>query len=218
MNCGAGYGVFVWGLICVLAGFMSACAATKATVIPAVFEAGHVYATPGLTDGRRMRLLADMGGGGGEGLILLPDTAARRLGLPFVRCAGPGFSLMVVKTLPFQPGAGLPSAQGPRVCPAEAKTIDATAVGNTMDGIAGAGYLSHFIWTLDYPAQRLRAEADDWRPDARMSRIPLMFAHDTQSERVNDFPGVVVTIDGEALPLLFDTGATAFPTAAGLAA
>ncbi|MCG4261412.1 hypothetical protein K6W36_12635 [Acetobacter senegalensis] len=193
-------------------------AQTKEVLVPTVFEAGHFYTTPTARTGYTPRLIVDTGGAGFGGLYAIRRDIVSRLGGTVTTCKQPDFKVDIVGGISFRTGAGLPSVTQPRPCGADAVILDADAGVKAADGMLGAGYLSHFIWTFDYPAKKLLIEPQDWHPDPHAVRVPLSFVHNQNGERGSDFPAVALMIDGEPVPLLFDTGATAFPTPAGLTA
>ncbi len=191
-------------------------AGTNGRVIPTTFEAGHFYATPKTTKGQTIRLLVDTGGGGMGTLYLMKSSVLQRLGARTITCSLPGLSFDGARMPAFSTATRLPVPAAPEACGVSATaTNDLPDLG--YDGVLGAAYLSHFIWTFDYPAQRLSVESLSWRPDARATRIPLLFAQNSAGQWLSDFPGVVLTVDGEPITLLFDTGATALPTQSGAA-
>ena len=86
------------------------------------------------------------------------------------------------------------------------------------DGILGAGYMPHFVWTFDYPAKILRIESDDWKPAAEAHPAKLGFQRNDRGGMASGMPRITLTIDGQPLDMLLDTGATAFPTQKGIQA
>ena len=192
-------------------------AAPEGRVIRTAFEAGHFYAAPLSSGGQTARFIVDTGGGGIGGLYTLKSSAVQRLAVHTLQCKMPGFTFDTVRTFPFSNETALPVPSISRPCGAVAMVLnDPHDLG--YDGILGAAYLSSFIWTFDYPEQRLILEPPTWQPDGLAKHVPLLFIHNSAGERASDFPAIILKIDGESLPLLLDTGATAMPTSAGQAA
>jgi hypothetical protein len=180
--------------------------------IPTEYEAGHFFAKLTSFEGKSLRLIVDSGGGGGSGLFLVDPKAASRLGLTIRQCEA--FDQPTpVADLPANRWTGLPTAPG-RACDANALLVEGPGVG-ADDGNLGAGFLSHFIWTFDYPGQALWVESPDWRPGADLRRIPMFFPRDASGGKASGLPRVQLEIAGESLDFLLDTGATAHPTRAG---
>ena len=92
-----------------LAAGPAAPATSTAQVLPTVYEAGHFYAVPETTDGQRLRLLVDTGGGGTAGLYWITTQAATRLGLKTRACKRGNSSVNVADLPRYRPGQGLPS-------------------------------------------------------------------------------------------------------------
>jgi len=196
-----------------LAAGPAAPATSTAQVLPTVYEAGHFYAVPETTDGQRLRLLVDTGGGGTAGLYWITTQAATRLGLKTRACKRGNSSVNVADLPRYRPGQGLPSPfSGP--CGKTLLVLKVTDEG--IDGLLGGTYLSTGrVWTFDYPAHRLLLEGHGWRPAASMHPTTLGFQRNAKGQLTTGFPRITIRVDGKPLDMLLDTGATAHPTAAG---
>ncbi|MET0255560.1 MAG: hypothetical protein ABWZ54_03365 [Luteibacter sp.] len=191
-----------------VAAFGSVAGAHAATVVPTVYEAGHFFATPVTASGQALKLLVDTGGGGRS--LVVYGEAGRRKGLAESSCAGEkAFALPA-----FAPGKTLPASN--RGC-GMAGDVDWPAAA-MEDGMVGAWYLSGFTVTFDYPGRRLTFEDAKWRPAASAHSLALGLPINAKGELGSPFPRITLTIDGEPLDVLLDTGATAHPTEAGLKA
>ncbi|MGC1548769.1 MAG: hypothetical protein WA777_09575 [Rhodanobacter sp.] len=186
-------------------------APTTAQVLPTRFEAGHFYAVPETTDGNILRLLVDTGGGGDGGMYWVSGTLAQQLHLKTSTCKMDGNDMPVGSLPKYKPGKGLP-APLPGPC-GEALLINSKAVGNT--GQLGADYLSGRVWTFNYPGQQLVLEAASWHADPAAHSSTLGFPRNKQGQLEGAFPRITIRVDGQALDMLLDTGATAHPTIAG---
>lgn len=189
--------------------FLLATAAATAQVVPTDYEAGHFYATPRTTAGQSLRLLVDTGGGGAAGMYWITATAANRLHLVARPCKADA-SIEVAPAPTFAPGRSLPPPVGP--C---GRSVMVSKLPYGMDGQLGAAYLGTRTWTFDYPAHRLVAEADGWKPAAKAHAAPLGFRRNAGPGIDLYFARIVARIDGQPIDFLLDTGATAHPTAAG---
>jgi hypothetical protein len=181
-------------------------AARAATVIPTVYEAGHFFATPTTRDGRQLRLLVDTGGGGVN--YWITEDAAASLKLKPVVCEGHRF----VEPPVYRSNASLPR---PTAHCGAMFVLDGPEGEQVkgMDGMIGSSYLPQHTWTFDYPARTLSIEDSTWKPPASAHVTPLGLPPSDQK-----FPRISIIVDGESIDLLLDTGATAHPTAAGVAA
>lgn len=182
-------------------------------LMPTSYEAGHFFVNVQVKGDRNIRLLVDTGGPGGTGLYLLSSDAIKRLGLPLVKCDWNGMTSLVKPFQTSKKGA-LPTVPG---TPCKAVALIGNQYQPTAgeDGILGAGYLPHFIWTFDYPARQLWLEPANWKPSPAMRRAELRFLDNAKGKKGSGFARITVTVDGKPLPLLLDTGATAEPTFAG---
>lgn len=76
------------------------------------------------------------------------------------------------------------------------------------DGFLGGRWFADGIWDFDYRAGTLtRREAAT--PSPGSTAVPLGFQVDAEGRRTTHFPSLDIEVDGEVLPVLFDTGATA---------
>ncbi|MEW9573763.1 hypothetical protein ABQJ54_18565 [Rhodanobacter sp. Si-c] len=195
----------VMGLLAaVLASAPASIAPATAQLLPTVYEAGHFYAVPETMDGQKLKLVVDTGGSGGGGMYVLLASTAKRLHLSTKPCPDGGGE---VATLPrFKTGQSLP----PLIAPACGQ---AAWVG-PFDTL-GAGYLPRRTWTFDYPNHRLRMEGSDWHPAPDAHKAPLGFPHKADGSLGDGLAAIEIKVDGQTIPLLLDTGATARPTVAG---
>lgn len=186
-------------------------AASAGTVVPTSFEAGHFYYTPTLANGQTLRLLVDSGGGGPTWWIY-PSVAAP-LALKPKAC---GTGVKVYEPPAFAPGKGvLTSTQrcgGVWILEGEKEEP-----GRTWDGLVGNQYLSTNAWTFDYPGHTLTREDSHWKPAKGSHVITPGYPRDQNGHYKIAFGRIPITVDGESIDLLLDTGATARPTPAGKA-
>ena len=189
---------------------------TQPQALPVIYDEGRFYVRPVTADGVALKLFTDTGGG----LFILRD-AAERLRLPLTNVATAGEEAFYLTALPaFNPMASIPlplSREGrlPVYAP-PSNEREGLAVG---DGMLGQEWFAGRVWTFDYPARKLWLRAPGDLPKHKpQQRIPLGFKTDEAGKRVLNFPRLQVTIDGEQLDLLFDTGATTRLSPAALAA
>ncbi|PTR24658.1 hypothetical protein C8J98_11240 [Luteibacter sp. OK325] len=186
--------------------------AQAATVVPTVYEAGHFFATPTLANGQVLRLLVDTGGGGIN--YWLQESTAARLGLQKVSC--PELADAPLVTAPeYQPDKGLPKPK--TYCGAISALVPEDGIDTTMDGMVGSSYLPDHIWTFDYPRRTLSIEAPSWMPPNNAHALHMNLPATRKGQVRQSFPRIKVTVAGEDVDMLLDTGATARPTREGLA-
>lgn len=188
----------------------------SAITLPTVYEAGHFYAVPRTADGKTLRLLIDTGGGGGIGMYWITRPAADRLGLKVRICKAEGEEITVAPVPTFVADRQVPGPVPSRSPCGQVLTVNGDSY-QDGDGQLGAGYLPGRVWTFDYPGRRVVAEGSTWQPHAEAHRTPLGFLRE-KGVPVSGFPRITVQVEGEAIDLLFDTGATSHPTALGKAA
>jgi len=191
----------------------------KPIALPSQLVEDRFFVSPVSSDGQKLELFTDTGGG----LFLMEETAQRlKLAMEELPSEESKTGKFTVVRLPgFQPGAGIPPVTGgegmiPVAPAAKASRPPKELMG---DGMLGQSWFAERVWTFDYPGGRLwwRAPGDVPGVDAS-HRVSLGFPVNRQGGRAANFPRIQVTVDGETLDLLFDTGATVLLTDAALQA
>ncbi|KAA2284710.1 hypothetical protein [Arenimonas fontis] len=172
--------------------------------LPARFEADQVWLVPRL-DGRELRLFTDTGGGWNA----IGREIAEAAGWPIeVVDTGQG-ELAVVPFPAFDEGHGIPAPPAHFMQGRLALAEPARLFGG--DGFLGGRWFADGIWDFDYPAGTL-TRRDAAVPPAGSHAVPLGFQVDAAGRRTTHFPSMDIVVDGETLPVLLDTGATAHLT------
>lgn len=196
--------------------------------LPARFENGRIFATPEARDGQTLKLWVDTGGGGANGMYILTAGTVQRLHLDshVLRKDGKpveedGMTIKLAELPAFKPGAGVPKPHGGHPMALVIPSFDLPGEPPShVDGMLGAAYLVafHRAWTFDYPDQRLILESSDWRHPANAHGTALGFPKDAHGHYTAGFARIGIRVDGQPLDMLLDTGATGFPTPAGVKA
>lgn len=76
------------------------------------------------------------------------------------------------------------------------------------DGFLGGRWFADSVWEFDYGAGTLHRLVDFVPSGVCGEPVPLGFQTNAAGERTMHFPSIDVMIDGEVLPMLFDSGAT----------
>lgn len=91
----------------------------------------------------------------------------------------------------------------------QAKRLRRAYLGDSYWGVLGHDWFSDRIWTLDYPAKKLSLCAPDKIPSVSSEHtVPLGFRLGPRRERRNHLPRITITIGGEPVEMLLNTGAT----------
>lgn len=193
-------------------GQVNTSAATTDVVMPTTYESGHFYATPVLDNGKAMRMLLDTGGGPQPGYWINQIQADAMSLTADDSCEMDGQTFALAHPR-FRPGEGMPVFPGPChgviILPADA--------GTEASGQLVPFYFSHGVWTYDYPGRKVTLRANGSLPPGNAHKTRLGFRV-SPSGFVFGWPRIVLTVDGQALDMLLDTGATAHPTPEGLKA
>jgi hypothetical protein len=182
--------------------------------IAATFDADRVAVDMPAPDGRRpLHLFTDSGGGS----LILSKEAAARLGLKLNPVTDPeslaelGHGTAAARATPFMKRRwpGLPAQAELLVVPDFQSLL---AWPSRDDGMLGQSWFGGHSWTWDYPGRRLTLRPPHWRPAAAATPLAVSFKTGADGRRVSNFPRMTIRVDGEELPMLFDTGATTFLT------
>jgi hypothetical protein len=171
--------------------------------VPAEFVLDQVWLTPKV-QGQTLRFFTDTGGG----FNAISQAAAERLGLATETVDADGRPMKLAPFPAFDAGHGLPAApkyfmQG------RLAVVDAGMFPVKGDGFLGGRWFADGIWSFDYAAGRLERLDGYAAPEATGKPVPLGFQSNAAGQRTMHFPSMDIPVDGEVLPVLLDTGATA---------
>ncbi len=171
--------------------------------IPVEVVENRFFAVPITPAGDHLRFYTDTGGG-----LFVFGSLVRRLGLPTETSAVDGEKAELARLPAFRREASIPGPLGGDgkipVMPASREPKAAAP----WDGMLGQAWFSGRVWTWDYPGRRLLWRKDGSLPGVEPThRAPLGFKRNGSGKRETDFARIAVTIDGQALDLLLDTGA-----------
>jgi hypothetical protein len=185
-----------WTALGVIVAHLASCAPPAVEfpgqILPARFEGDRVFLdlqVPGTTE--PLTLYTDTGGG-----LFVLGQAADRFGI--VDSAGVLLSRLTQSDFPDP--RGIPGGIVPVFRPAGVHGVES-------DGMLGQAWFADRVWTLDYLTQRLLLHRASPPAELPGSRVPVWFRTDSTGARVLSFPRVQITVDGEVLDLLLDTGA-----------
>jgi hypothetical protein len=177
--------------------------------LPAEFIADRIFVHPVMADGRRLSFYTDSGGG----KQFMYADSVKRLGLATEQ-AEVGTEKATLTPIPaWREGAGIPAPLAIHqpdalrtkyfVFPSEGHS-DVGA----EDGFLGHGWFGGRVWTFDYPSKQLLLRADGDVPQHTPDQeVPLHFPLGNDGYPLVHFARMTIEVDGEALDLLFDTGA-----------
>ncbi len=152
-----------------------------------------------LLDGRVLRFYTDSGGG---------FNAIKRSVALDIRAESVAADVETVDFPEFVDSASIPA--NPVFRNGQLQVVDEDMLGRDYDGFLGGRWFANRVWEFDYSNERLTLY--DELPDdltERMTRLPLGFQVDDNGIRTMHFPSMPISIDGEEVHVLFDTGARA---------
>jgi|SRR5450631_2461598 len=176
--------------------------------IPSRFTANQVYVRLQTLDGKPLELYTDSGGGS----LILGKVAAERLQLALVPIQEADV-LAELGASARETEAPLLRPEVPRL-PTRAFVIDSPrqmpAFPEQADGVVGAAWFADGIWTWDYPMRHLYKENPGWRAALDARKTDLGFQIDSHGKRTTNFARISISVAGEQLQMLLDTGAETY--------
>lgn len=183
--------------------------ATKTQELSTHIVANRVFVDATTESGNHLVFYTDSGGG----TNMLCREAAERNGLKVKPINDPdterelGKNTGITKFPAFKAGHGLPvnSDGNSDLLVRDCTGWLAHAEG---DGFLSNRWFAGRTWTWNYPNGSLRIEGADFRPPADATESPIGFKSDSHGKRSRNFPRIVIHVDGIAIDMLLDTGAT----------
>jgi hypothetical protein len=188
-------------LVAAAAGLLLSASAAVAGPLPADFVHDRVWLTP-TVQGRTLRLYTDTGGG----FNAITTEMADALGLATRTEDVDGRPMVLAHFPEFDAGRGLP-APPPYFMQGRLAVVPAREFGSDGDGFLGGRWFADGIWSFDYGRGQLE-RVTAYSPGEGFVAVPLGFQTDAAGRRTMHFPSIDITVEGEVLPVLLDTGAT----------
>jgi hypothetical protein len=189
--------------------------------LPILYEEHRFFVQPITRDGVQLTLFTDTGGG-----LFITAAAVERLklgGLTAEDLGSRGISIPAAVIREMPPGARfvqLPEFRADASIPApitpwgESFLLPhAPVAGSTAelvrDGMLGQMWFAGRVWMFDYANRELLLHPPgDLREHEPEQRVDLGFKTADDGRRLSNHPRMPITIDGETIQVLFDTGAT----------
>lgn len=209
-GCACGFGLMALAAAAELPAMSADSIGSADSIVPTTFEPGHFYAIPELTNGKRMRLMLDTGGGTSP-TVWINQSQADDLGIRVDHeCEADGQTYKVASPA-FENDNELPDlsafCRGVVVIPNEDS-------GGTLGQIVPSYFLGG-VWTFDYPGRQVVRRGNRWHTPRGAHGTSLGFKPLPNGTNAG-WPRITIHVDGEALSMLLDSGATAKPTAEAL--
>jgi hypothetical protein len=184
----AGVGTFLW-----IALPIGSHQVPKTTAMPSTYDEDRFFVEPVMANGAKLRLLTDTGGG-----MFLTRGAVERCRIKTSWSIGRGD---VTRLNDLRADAWIPEPVGAqRWIPVQEQE---------GDGMLGQRWFAGGVWTFDYPRKTLLLSNSPFYPTIEQASHSAALGFPTWlGIRSGNHPRFVVTIDGQRVDSLFDTGAT----------
>jgi hypothetical protein len=193
----------------------------RPVAVPAEFRHDRIFVVAKAPDGAPVSFYTDSGGG----FNAIRSSVARRLGLAEQTEADgdTGKTIRWTHYPAFMVRSGIPRPPWDPGLKGRLVVTDEDLF--EVDGFLGGRWFAGRVWAIDYPGSSLSVLPPAWEKPADLAerRVPLGFHTNARGRRDTHFPRITISVDGEPLDMLLDTGATAqltesSGTAYGLAA
>jgi hypothetical protein len=181
-----------------------------AQTLPAEFDHDRVHLVVPAEDGSTLKFYVDSGGG----FDAITQPLADRLKLRRTGQAagdGDGVTFPLVDFPAFAVRAGVPPPLPDAWLNGKLAVVPP---GDLMgdDAFLGSRWFAGRVWRIDYGRHEMTL-LHGWQPEAADREIALGFQRDKNGTRRANMPRVTITVDGQPLDVLLDTGATIATTA-----
>lgn len=194
--------VWVW-LLCATMGYPGI---SLGQSLPADFQHDRVFVQVKGHEGAPMLFYTDTGGGWNA----LTPAAATQLKLPEAGTEtledGKPLKLRI-----FTPAlaAQIPAPLADQDGWLQGRLVEAADVGMGAAGFLGSRWFAGRRWLFDYPAKAFSLWPAGWMPGPGWHATPMHFKVGRDGDPGFHFPRIAIEVDGQALDVLLDTGATA---------
>lgn len=188
----------------------------KARELSARFVTNRVFVDATAQSGHRVEFYTDSGGG----TNMICRSAAQRLGLAVKAINDPeterelGKNLGTTEFPAFKANEGVPidSDGNAKLLVRDCAARHGWPANAEGDGFLSSRWFAGRIWTWNYPDGSLRIESANFHPTADAQAVPINFKSDSHGKRLRNFARIVIHVDGNAIDMLLDTGATTMLT------
>lgn len=176
------------------------------TTVPTEFRDNRIFVRFPASDGRLIEWYTDSGGG----INAVLDSTATALGLKereTINLEGPALTLVEFPRQAIKAGVPAPKAVPPlngglvRMLDIQREELSGAT------GFLGSRWFAGRVWEFDYPSRTLSVHSR-WKRRAGETVEPIGFIAPEKLDKQPVFGRLTVSIDGQTLDLLFDTGAT----------
>jgi hypothetical protein len=181
--------------------------------LAAAFQADRVYVQIGLRNKQApLCFYTDSGGG-----LVLSEAGAVRMDAKPARATDPeivaevGPNAQIVGGSVFNGTTHAPGLSASDIFVVVPEVRQTKVFPLQGDGILGQSWFAGRVWTWDYPAGRLTLHTARWTPP-HGTPWPVHFKTGTNGAHETDFPRVEMTVDGQTISMLLDTGAETYLT------
>lgn len=178
--------------------------------LPSQFSNNLIYLTPKLTDGTTVNFFTDTGGGWNA----ISSQLQEKYGWTLYDKEVDNGVIKVTDMPLFQSSATIPNAGLNNWWAGKLQVVskDKFSGEGNVDGFLGGRWHAEKIIDFNYLAHSISELSSTPDDIADFSTIPLGFQKNNDGNYTMAFPSMEISVEGQQIPMLLDTGASAWPT------
>ena len=177
--------------------------------LPSKFQDNLIYLTPKLKDGTSLQIFTDTGGGWNA----ISKELSEEHEWPLYE-RQENKSLIYVTDMPeFRNDASIPLAGLNNWLEGKLLVVPKLELSksNNIDAVFGGRWHAEKIIDFNYPSNSI-SNFDILPSISKFAKVDVGFQKDSDGNYTTAFPSIDIGVDGQVIPMLFDTGASAWPT------
>ncbi len=192
-----------------IANLLSLKVATAAEKLPTEFSHNQIYLTPQLTNDHTLRIFTDTGGGWNA----MRQSLYKQYQWPTDVITENGQSMEMAALPAFKAGASIPGPGINNALNGKVFVVDDVELTklDQIDGFLGGRWHAEKVLSFNYLTQQMHLLAKANELDlTQFNKIKLGFQKNAQGNYTMAFPSLNIKVKGQVIPVLFDTGASAY--------
>lgn len=177
--------------------------------LPSKFQDNLIYLTPKLKDGTSLRIFTDTGGGWNA----ISKDLTDKYGWPLYEKQSDK-SLIYLTDMPgFSHEASIPLGGLNNWLEGKLQVVPKLKLSksNDIDGSFGGRWHAEKIIDFNYLSNSI-SNLDSLPNTSKFTKVDVGFQKNADGNYTTAFPSIDIEVDGKFIPMLFDTGASAWPT------
>lgn len=177
--------------------------------LPSQFQDNLIYLTPKLKDGTSLQVFTDTGGGWNA----ISKELSDKYEWPLYEKQSDKSLIHVTDMPEFSDDASIPPAGLNNWWQGKLQVVrkEELSKSGDIDGFFGGRWHAEKIVDFNYPSRSI-SNLDSLPNSPKFTKVDVGFQKNADGNYTTAFPSIDIEVDGQVIPMLFDTGASAWPT------